>query len=163
MTTQEILLVEDSVDDAFLVMRVIEKHFPGLFQISHKVTMADAEAYIKGDTHPINLILLDLGLPDTKDGRDAFRRMKEYAPKIPIVILTGLEDHDIALSLVRDGAEDFVNKSLVHEKPELLRNVLDFATCRHQLTNNVTKEYEEKIKGKDDVISWMDGGYSIKK
>ncbi len=163
MPTHEILLVEDSPDDAFLVCRTIDKHFPGRFQVSHKATMADAEAYIKDHKDDINLILLDLGLPDTKNGRDTFDHMKEYAPEIPIVILTGLEDHDLALSLVREGAEDFVNKGLMHDKPELLRDVLEFATCRHQLVGDTHKKHQQSIKEKDEVISWMSGDYSVKK
>lgn len=162
MAIQEILLVEDSADDAFLVSRTIDHHLPGRFHVSRKATMAEAEAYIKEHKDSINLILLDLGLPDTKDGRDTFNRMKSYTSEIPIVILTGLEDHDLALSLVREGAEDFVNKGLMREKPELLRDILEFATCRHQLMGDNNKKHEQKIKDRDEVISWMNGGYSIK-
>ena len=162
MATHEILLVEDSVDDAFLVCRTIDKHLPGRFKVNHKMNMADAESHIKERKNSVSLILLDLGLPDTKNGRDSFDRMKSYASEIPIVVLTGLEDHDLALALIREGAEDFVNKGLMREKPELLRDVLEFATCRHQLLGDTNKKNEQKVKDKDDVISWMSGGYSIK-
>lgn len=163
MATQEILLVEDSADDAFLVCRTIDKHLPERFQVSHMMTMSDAESYIKRRRNDISLILLDLGLPDTKSGRDTFNRMKVYASEIPIVVLTGLEDHDLALALVREGAEDFVNKALIREKPELLRDVLEFASCRHQLMDDTNKRHQEIIKDKEEVISWISGDYSIKK
>jgi len=159
---QEILLVEDSPDDAFLVSRTIEKNLPGRFQVKHKSTMADAESHIKANKDRISLVLLDLGLPDTRDGRDSFNRMKSYASEIPIVILTGLDDHDLALALVREGAEDFVNKGLIREKPQMLRDILEFAACRHQLLDDANKKHAQSIKDKDEVISWMNGGYSIK-
>jgi DNA-binding NtrC family response regulator len=162
MATHEILLVEDSADDAFLVNRTIDKHLPGRFQVSHRMTMADAETYVKEHKDDISLILLDLGLPDTKNGRDTFEHMKEYAPEIPIVVLTGLEDHGLALALVREGAEDFVNKGLIHEKPELLRDVLEFAACRHQLMGDAHRKHQQSMKEKDEVISWMSGDYSVK-
>lgn len=162
MSAHEILLVEDSPEDAYLVRRTIDKSLPGRFEVNHKSTMADAEAYIQDHREHISLILLDLGLPDTKDGRDTFQHMKEYAPHIPVVVLTGMEDHDMALSLVREGAEDFVNKGLIHDRPELLRDVVEFAACRHQLMGDTVKKHEAHIKEKDEVISWMSGDYSIK-
>jgi DNA-binding NtrC family response regulator len=163
MSTHEILLVEDSPDDAFLVCRTIDKSFPGRFEVSHKTTMAEAETYIKDHRDDISLILLDLGLSDTKNGHDTFAHMKQYTSHIPIVVLTGMDDHALALALVRDGAEDFVNKGLIHEKPELLRDVVEFAACRHQLMGDTAKKHEAHMKEKDEVISWMSGDYSVKK
>jgi two-component system sensor histidine kinase UhpB len=161
MTTQ-ILLVEDSPDDAFLIKRTIEKNLGGQFDITHKTSMAEAESHIQQNKGDVGLILLDLGLPDTKNGRDTFARMKKYAREIPIVILTGLEDHTLAVALVREGAEDFVNKNLLHDKPEQLRDVLEFASCRHQLLGDTHKKHEEHMREKDEVISWMSGSYSVK-
>jgi two-component system sensor histidine kinase UhpB len=162
MTGHEILLVEDSPDDAFLVRGTIDKHMPGMFRISHKETMAEAESYLREHKADIDLILLDLGLPDTRDGRDTFAHMKKYAPDIPVVVLTGMEDHELALALVREGAEDFVNKGLIHGKPELLRDVLEFAACRHQAVGDANRKHEASLKEKDEVISWMSGDYSVK-
>ena len=163
MAAHELLLVEDSSDDAFLVCRTIDKHLPGRFQVSHKTTMADAEAYINNHKNDINLILLDLGLPDTKSGRDTFDHIKNYAPEIPVVVLTGMEDHCLALALVREGAEDFVNKGLIKDRPEMLCDALEFAACRHQLIGETSKKHQQSIKEKDEVISWMCGDYSVKK
>jgi DNA-binding NtrC family response regulator len=163
MTTHEILLVEDSPEDAFLVCRTIDRSLPGRFAVSHKTSMADAEAYIKNHRSDISLILLDLGLPDTKNGHDTFAHMKEYVPDIPVVVLTGMEDHDMALALVREGAEDFVNKGLIHDRPELLRDVVEFAACRHQLMGDAVRKHEAHIREKDEVISWMSGDYSGKR
>jgi len=163
MTMQEILLVEDSTDDAFLVCKTLDKHLPGRFHVNHMRTMADCEAYIRGHKGDISLILLDLGLPDTKSGRDTFAHMKEYAPEIPVVVLTGMEDHDLALALVREGAEDFVNKGLILDKPEMLRDVMEFAACRHQLMGETHQKHQQHMKEKDEVISWMSGDYSVKK
>ncbi|MBU6474380.1 MAG: response regulator [Alphaproteobacteria bacterium] len=162
MTKHEILLVEDSPEDADLVRRTIDRHLPGQFSVTHKKNIKDAESHIKAHGNEISVVLLDLGLPDTSDGRDTFEHMKEYAPKVPIVVLTGMEDHELALALVREGAEDFVNKGLIHEKPELLRNALEFASCRHELIGDVHKKHQKNIDEKDEIIAWMSGGYSVK-
>ena len=162
METREILLIDDSDEDALLVERTVGKQLPDQFHITRKTSMTEAEAYMAENKDKISLILLDMNLPDTKDGSDTFRRMKVYAVNIPIVVLTGLEDHTLALSLLKEGAEDFVNKGLIQERPELLRDALEYAACRHQLVKDTSTKYEEKIKAKDDVITWMGGGYSIK-
>lgn len=160
MTKHEILLIEDSEEDAFLVRRTIDKQLPGQFDVTLKTTIVAAEDYIKDHKEDISLVLLDLGLPDTGGGRDTFEHMREHAPKIPIVVLTGMEDHNLALALVRAGAEDFVNKGLIHDKPELLRDTVEFASCRHQLMDDTHRKHQALMKEKDEVISWMGGDYS---
>jgi DNA-binding NtrC family response regulator len=162
MAGHEILLVEDSPEDAYLVRRTIDKNLPGRFEVSHRSTMAEAETYIRDHKQDISLILLDLGLPDTQNGRDTFAHIKQFIPDIPVVVLTGMEDHELAVALVREGAEDFVNKGLIHQKPELLRDAVEFASCRHQLMGETAKKHKENIKEKDEIISWMSGDYSIK-
>jgi DNA-binding NtrC family response regulator len=163
MAGQKILLIEDSVDDAFLVKRILEKQLGDRLKVSHQKTMAGAESYMKENKEDLGLILLDLGLPDTKDGRESFERMKKYTSEIPVVVLTGMEDHELALSFVREGAADFVNKSMLHDKPELLGDIVEFSICRHQLMGDRQKKYEKKIEEKEQVISWMSGDYSIHK
>jgi DNA-binding NtrC family response regulator len=160
MTKHEILLIEDSEEDAILVRRTIDKHLPGQFDVTHMATLLDAENYIKTHKDDISLILLDLGLPDAFSSRDAFEHMKAHASKIPIVVLTGNEDHALALSLIREGAEDFVNKGLIHAKPESLRDTVEFAACRHQLVGDTHRKHQELMREKDEVISWMGGDYS---
>ena len=159
MTKHEILLIEDSEEDAILVRRTIDKHLPGQFDVTHMATMLDAENYIKGHKDDISLMLLDLGLPDVSSSREAFEHMKEYAPQIPIVVLTGNEDHTLALSLLRAGAEDFVNKGQIQSRPELLRDTVEFASCRHELMGDTHRKHQELMREKDEVISWMGGDY----
>src|SRR4051812_34117446 len=105
---QEILLVEDSADDAFMISRTIEKNLNGRFKVTHRASMAAAQEYMQKNKDSVGLILLDLGLPDTTGGRDTYERMRKCAPELPVVILTGLEDHGLAVALVREGAEDYV-------------------------------------------------------
>lgn len=153
MTKQIILIVEDSDDDAFLVDRVLRRHVGDSLQIERRKTMTEAMSFITANEKAVGLILLDLGLPDTKGADDTFARMKGYAPHIPVVILTGMNDHDLALRFMKEGAEDFVNKDMLHDKPQHLSDAVEFAICRHNLVH-------DKIAEKDMVISWMSGGYS---
>lgn len=53
----------------------------------------------------IDVILLDLSLPDSQ-GLNSLHQMFAQAPGIPIVILTGLNDEDIAIKALEEGAQD---------------------------------------------------------
>jgi FixJ family two-component response regulator len=56
-----------------------------------------------------DVVLLDLGLPDTH-GLDGVMRVVSEAPELPVVVLTGREDADLGLRAVREGAQDFLLK-----------------------------------------------------
>jgi CheY-like chemotaxis protein len=57
-------------------------------------------------------LLLDLSLPDAQ-GVDTLRRVRQVAPALPIVVLTGLDDDTVALSAMRNGAQDYLVKGQV--------------------------------------------------
>ncbi len=58
----------------------------------------------------IDVVLLDLGLPDSRE-LDTLRRVNAKAPEMPIVVLTGLEDETIAIRAVQEGAQDYLPKT----------------------------------------------------
>lgn len=68
-----------------------------------------------------DVILLDLGLPDCS-GLEAFARVHEAAPAVPVIILSGQDDEKLALRVVRVGAEDCLMKSSI-DPESLLRSV----------------------------------------
>ena len=59
-----------------------------------------------------DVVLLDLGLPDTS-GLDGVIRLAHEAPEMPVVVLTGRDDADLGLRAVREGAQDFLLKDKV--------------------------------------------------
>lgn len=70
-----------------------------------------AEAVEKAKGATFDLVILDMGLPDT-DGRELCRRMRKQGVKCPIVMLTGHDtDADTILGL-DSGANDYVTKAL---------------------------------------------------
>jgi diguanylate cyclase (GGDEF)-like protein len=80
----------------------------------------------------IDLVLLDLDLPDSH-GFNTFERVLAAAPDLPIVVLTQLEDEELALSTVRGGAQDYLIKGKVSS--DLLRRSIQYALERHRLTS----------------------------
>jgi diguanylate cyclase (GGDEF)-like protein len=80
----------------------------------------------------IDLVLLDLDLPDSQ-GIVTFERAYAFAPDVPIVVLTSLDDEEVGLSTVRGGAQDYLVKGEV--SADLLRRSIRYAVERHRLTS----------------------------
>jgi signal transduction histidine kinase/DNA-binding response OmpR family regulator len=104
-----VLVVEDNQGDAGLVRFALraESGPEHAFKAAHVVRLDDALESLKQT--PFDLVLLDLSLPDAQ-GLDTLARVREAAPDLPIVIMTGLNDESMAVEAVRRGAQDYLVK-----------------------------------------------------
>jgi DNA-binding NarL/FixJ family response regulator len=110
------------VDDHPLILEALDHVLKAL---SDDMTVLGAQnvsnALAIATAHPdIELILLDLGLPD-KDGLDALHEFREQHPAIPVVVLSASEDPNIVLRAVDAGAMGFIPKA---SKNNVLVNAL---------------------------------------
>jgi diguanylate cyclase (GGDEF)-like protein/PAS domain S-box-containing protein len=114
-----LLLVEDNHGDARSLKEMLKQ--PSLVgtEVSHVTTMSAAESHL--DRHVVDIIVLDLGLPDA-NGLEAIHRARAAAPRIPIVVLTGLDDESLAAQALHAGAQDYLLKGQI-ETRELLRSL----------------------------------------
>jgi CheY-like chemotaxis protein len=78
----------------------------------------------------IDLILLDLSLPDAH-GLATVERTLAAAPRVPILVLTGLEDEVVGAAAVHAGAQDYLVKGRV-DGAALVR-AMRYAGERHRL------------------------------
>lgn len=103
---KRILLVDD--DDLLRDTLVDQFAMHDEFAVEAMAAAAPAIAKVKAEAH-IDLVLLDIGLPDM-DGRDACMVMRKNGFKSPIIMLTGADtDADTILGL-NAGANDYVTK-----------------------------------------------------
>lgn len=105
-----LLVVEDNPGDARLIREMLTEYGPGETILIHAKTMGEAEAHLaKG---PVDLALLDLKLPDAQ-GLQAVRRVRSAAPRVPLVVLTSLDDEIVATQALQEGAQDYIIKGQV--------------------------------------------------
>ncbi|HEX9887691.1 MAG TPA: GGDEF domain-containing response regulator [Longimicrobiales bacterium] len=78
----------------------------------------------------VDAVLLDLTLPDSQ-GMVTFERMYAFAPDIPIVVLTALDDEEVAVATVQGGAQDYLVRDEV--TPAEVVRALRYAMERHRL------------------------------
>ena len=133
----KILLVEDNPGDARLLREILAEGGKTDFELVHVETLAQAwEALAAGGT---DLILLDLSVPGSQ-GVDTFIRVFERHPDVPVVVLTGLQDEELALQLVQMGAQDYLVKGEINGA--LLVRSLRYAIERFRLQ----EELAEKVR-----------------
>jgi signal transduction histidine kinase/response regulator of citrate/malate metabolism len=106
-----VLLVEDNPGDADLILaRVEEEEARRPLELQVCATLAAAMEAV--EAAPPELILLDLGLPDSA-GLETFERMHAAAPGIPLIVLTGHADLEMADRCIALGAQDYLLKGKV--------------------------------------------------
>ena len=105
-----ILLVEDNKLDACLVqdMLIEEDAFP--FNLTHVMRLDEALRYLEKNS--VDAILLDLFLPDA-EGLSTVTALRDVALEVPIVVLTGFTDKELALQSLQHGAQDYLIKGQV--------------------------------------------------
>jgi PAS domain S-box-containing protein len=137
-TPTRILLVEDNSLDVRLLREMLNQQGPGKFALIEVGFMREAESHLA--TNTVDVILLDLGLPDAQ-GLEAVQRAHAAAPHIPLVVLTGCDDELMADKALQEGAQDFLVKGKI-ETPELLR-AIRYATQRMKAEVEMRKAQQE--------------------
>jgi diguanylate cyclase (GGDEF)-like protein/PAS domain S-box-containing protein len=132
-----LLLVEDNHGDARLLQEMLNERSLTGTEVSHVTTMSEAESHL--GSHVVDIIVLDLGLPDAS-GLEAIRRTHAAAPRIPLVVLTGLDDESLAAEALQEGAQDYLLKGEI-ETRGLLRS-LRYAIERKSMEEALFAEKE---------------------
>jgi signal transduction histidine kinase len=123
-----LLLVEDNLGDARFLRETLNEQGSSKIALTHVACMSEAEKHLA--EHPVDIVLLDLGLPDAQ-GLIAVRRIRAVAPAVPLVVLTGLDDESLAAQALQEGAQDYLIKGQI-ETRGLLR-ALRYAIERQRL------------------------------
>jgi diguanylate cyclase (GGDEF)-like protein len=121
----KVLLIEDNPGDARLIREMISEDPEPPFRIQWARRLAAGlERLAEGDTA---LVLLDLSLPDSL-GLETFAKVYAHSPTVPIIVLTGNDDHNLALKAVKSGAQDYLVKGRLDR--ELLLRAMRYAIER---------------------------------
>jgi len=133
--TIRVLLAESDTEDVLFLRDVLEEMESSEFwsgwlhlDVFDAPTWAFSEAILA--TEPIDVVLLDLKLPDA-EGAECFRLAHMVAPHVPVVLLVEEANVDLAARLIREGAQDFLIKKHIDCEPlaHAMRNAIE----RHRL------------------------------
>jgi len=102
-----VLLIEDDRGYARLIRQMIEDRMGKYVNSEHVISLAEGLDHL--DNNDVDVVLLDLILPDS-EGLDTFLRVNQAAPDTSIVILTSIEDEQVALDALKAGANNYIIK-----------------------------------------------------
>ncbi len=100
----------------------------------------------------IDLVLLDLSLPDS-DGYDTFHNLRQAAPVVPVIVLTGFDDDKIARRAMRHGAQDFLAKADM--SPSLLVRSIRYALERWKAARRLEeseRRYRAVVEDQTEIV-----------
>lgn len=122
-TPIRILCIEDNdADFKLLLEHLKDAPFDAPPKLVRARSLKMAEHEIAHAAQPFQVILLDLNLPDGR-GPDTYYRMTVLAPQTAITILSGTTDHELALTFVKQGAQDYLPKDSI-SGDLLMRSIL---------------------------------------
>lgn len=102
-----VLVVEDDPMDRQAFERALDQSALE-FKLLEAATLEGGVANLKASL--VDVVVLDLGLPDG-EGLSNLSSIQEADPRVPVVILSGRVDEQIALEAVKAGAQDFISKA----------------------------------------------------
>ena len=132
-----LLLVEDNPADVRLLREMFREQSSHHTELTQVETMGQAEKHLAGGA--VDIILLDLGLPDAQ-GLESIRRARAVAPRVPLVVLTSLDDESLAARALQEGVQDYLIKGQIDARG-LLR-ALRYAVERKSMQEELFEEKE---------------------
>lgn len=103
-----ILVVEDDEVQRTLLSAALSKALGvGCFTLEHADRLSRALVLLSRE--PFDIVLLDIGLPDS-EGFDTLRIMRTEAPDAAVIVLTAQDDEELGARAIREGAQDFLTK-----------------------------------------------------
>lgn len=145
----EILLIEDNAMDVRLIQEFLNKNSDFSYGLESFSRLSDGLNRLK--TKDFDIILLDLKLPDS-DMESTIAKMLHLTSKIPIIVLTGFDDEEIALNALKQGFQDYLVKGELNE--HILKRAILYGIERHKIESKKLEERDliSKLDEKDKMI-----------
>ena len=148
-----VLIVEDNPADVDLMRNALPEMGPIRFHGESVPLLSEALARLA--TGGIDLIMTDLGLPDSQ-GLATFRKLRQAAPDLAIIVLTGNDDQEMAIAAVREGAQDFLVKGQI--SGNLLVRAVRYAIERKRAEEDINRKAKELQEKNEELARFT---YSV--
>lgn len=134
-----VLVIDDNDVDRERIRRSLRRN-SGTFSLTEADSLKNGIAL--ANSQPVDVVVLDLTLQETT-GLQTLSTFRESVPNVPIVLVSGIADEQMALDSIRNGAEDFIPKDGFEN--QWFRIVLRNAIERFELKNQLG-EYAKKLE-----------------
>lgn len=144
-----VLVIEDSHAQVRVIQEMLANDRVTEFSVSDASDLASGLTRLGSGT--FDAILLDLTLPDSR-GIESYNRLSTTAKSIPIVVLTDMDDEDLAIKTLQEGAEDYLVKGDINSQLlsrairysiERKRSMLQLQAANDELESRVEERTRE--------------------
>jgi PAS domain S-box-containing protein len=149
-----VLLIEDNLGYAEVIRMILDRALDMQFVLKKVSRLAEGLEYVSCDE--TDLILLDLKLPDSK-GLETFEKLHKCARNVPIIVLTAIDNDELALAAVQKGAQDYLVKDQVNGRS--LIHAIRYAVERKRMEEmflNAAHEWRTTFDAIGDVVCLID-------
>jgi diguanylate cyclase (GGDEF)-like protein len=143
-----VLLVEDNPADARFIRELLREVKSSTIELTCVLRLEEALEAVANT--PVTIVLLDLNLQDSS-GIETFTRLRDLAPDIPVVVLSGLDDENAAVNAMQEGAQDYLVKGDVSGahlvraiRYAIERNRMSMAIRSLSLVDELTELYNRR-------------------
>jgi diguanylate cyclase (GGDEF)-like protein/PAS domain S-box-containing protein len=137
-----VVLVEDAIPYARLVELILADAVPGGVEVRHHERVGAAVADLR--ERDADCVLLDLGLPDAQ-GLEAVAQVLGVAGGVPVIVLSGHDDDELAVAAIRAGAQDYLVKGQESPPARFIRAIRFAIERRRSQERN-----EDLLRAKED-------------
>jgi len=161
MTKIKLLLVEDNDTDALLVVRQLKKEG---FEVDHIQVKTRDEMERAFSEETFDLVISDYSLPGF-GGKDALELFKSRELDIPFILVSGTVGEDIAVTIMKGGANDYLMKTHLHRLGPAVKRELEETQVKRDkkriesVLDQTEKRFQRLLEDLRDVVflSSMDG------
>ncbi len=145
--SKHILLIEDNPGDADLIrLRLVEAHSDARVSCVDRLSTGLASILVEAPA----MVLLDLNLPDSH-GADTYRTILKEAPNVPVVVLSGLDDEELAVNAVHQGVQDYLIKGTFDSRQ--LARAMRYAIERQAFLLSLDMSRRQQLQFKNEFLS----------
>jgi DNA-binding NtrC family response regulator len=151
MNRIKVLLIEDNPGDVSLFRELLLQAGECFIDMTHADSLSSAFSFLSASN--VDIILSDLGLPDG-EGIDTFLSIHGVYPDVPVIVLTGLDDGELAIEAMRKGAQDYLVKGKVDS--DLLVKAMRYSIERQKLITELANSLKEikSLRGLLPICAW---------
>lgn len=143
----KILLIEDNPLYIQLLESLMYEVKDSGYQLKYEECLSDGIQTLSDE--PFDVVLLDLGLPDSK-GLDTLNRLLDVHSQVPIIVITASSDEHMGLQAIQMGAQDYMVKGQ-YNGSNLLR-AIRFSIQRKDLENNLKNNIQQLERAKQGIM-----------
>ena len=164
-----VLIVEDSVNDTFFIVRELQR---GGFNVEFERVETAASMQTALETQPWDLVISDYAMP-LFGGAAALALFQQQSLDIPFIVVSGVMGEELAVEMVKAGANDYVMKDRISRLVQAVRHELRVAQDRRRRRQteatvsylaSLVQSAEDAIVGttsEGTIVSWNAGAEQL--